>query len=602
MFCLKITGRGTGRFMKQILSFFFANLICIFCFSNALHAKTVVLDGRLESRIQLTQQISFSVEKEISQLNFRFALPASFSNKTVSQGLAGLGIEFDPKPEKVKDETDDYGNRYRVVIWEDLKRDARINISFEARMKSELTAMESMASFPLKDLPADVKTFLKSTEIVQSKSREISSLAKTLTDKSVSEYDAVTSILNYVSDNVKYAYNPPQYDAIYTLKTRSGNCQNFAHLSIALLRAAGIPARIVGGISLKEPWKIPVGNDNFLVQSLGQGGHAWMEIYFPDLGWLSYDPQQSKQFTSSRHIKQTHGLDSRDINDSWRASPYLPQYNENINAKFLDDSINLVSKFSASEPKSYMLSNNFIAKSEVKTEPPPADEKPFTLIAPPVVVPPVVLPPPVAVVPPPSVSVPPVAPHQPVIEDKPRPVRGKTEFGNTDFPALVDVYQIVGDQGIKIMDKETAEYVTSRYVYSQAFTVDCAMSLQGISLAMRKFGGDGTIYVDVVKDEEGKPGFSGERSLPVPISDIKYRPGYYWIDFAFARGSDPLPVLSPGKYWIILRHSGEAIVNWFYIPGNPYGDSDDTRSTLKGYKWEDLLNYDFVFRVTGMIE
>ncbi|MFA4828877.1 MAG: transglutaminase domain-containing protein, partial [Thermodesulfovibrionales bacterium] len=113
--------------------------------------------------------------------------------------------------------------------------------------------------------------------------------------------------------------------------------------------------------------------------------------------------------------------------------------------------------------------------------------------------------------------------------------------------------------------------------------------------------GDGTLYIDVVKDENGKPGLSGERSLLVSLSSIKFRPGYYWIDFAFAKEKEPSPVLTPGKYWIIMRHSGEAIVNWFYIPGNPYGDSDDTRSTLKGYKWEDLLNYDFVFKVRGRV-
>jgi hypothetical protein len=40
-------------------------------------------------------------------------------------------------------------------------------------------------------------------------------------------------------------------------------------------------------------------------------------------------------------------------------------------------------------------------------------------------------------------------------------------------------------------------------------------------------------------------------------------------------------------------------MTWFYTPGKPYGESEDTRSTLKGYLWEDILNYDFVFKVTG---
>ncbi|MBM4137333.1 MAG: transglutaminase domain-containing protein, partial [Nitrospira sp.] len=494
--------------MKSSIKLFF---VYIFSFTlllslplllNPVHAKTVILEGRLESKISVTQQISFSVDREVSKLTFRFALPSAFSNKTVSQNLQGLNINFDPKPIKAEDETDTFGNHYKTVTWNDLNKDARINISFETHIKSELSVMESRSPFPLKDIPQNEMIYLKSTDMVQSNIPEITVRSKEITGKVSTEYEAVTAILNYVSDNVKYTYNPPQYDAFYTLKTRSGNCQNFAHLSMALLRAAGIPARIVGGISLKESWKIPVGNNNYLVQSLGQGGHAWMEIYFPDLGWLSYDPQQSKQFTSSRHIKQTHGLDSHDINDSWRASPYLPRYRESINAKFLNDTISLEQRYSDKDPRSYLLSNNLIAKAEMKVVVPPVEEKPKPPFIPPTVAPPV------------------VALPSPPVEEKPKPVKGMMEFGNIDFPNLVDIYQVVGDQGIKIMDKETAEYVTSRYVFAQAFTVENMLTLHGISLAMRKFGGDGSLYIDIVKDEEGKPGFSGERSLPVYMSDI----------------------------------------------------------------------------------
>ena len=519
---------------------------------SPVYSKTIILEGKLNSKVLVNQQIGFAVDKPLSRLTFKFALPSEFANKSVSQKTQGLNIKFDPQPVKVDDATDEFGNGFKVVTWNNLSRDVRINIAFETNIKSELSAMESKAPFPINPIPKSELLYLRPTEIVQSNVPEIISLSKKLTAGATTEYEAVTAILNYVIDNVKYTYNPPQYDALYTLKTRSGNCQNFAHLSIALLRAAGIPARIVGGISLKQSWKIPVGNNNFLAQSMGQGGHAWMEIYFPDLGWLSYDPQQSKQFTSSRHIKQTHGLDSDDINDSWRASPYMPDYKETVEAKFLDDAISLQLKSSERSPRSYFLSNNLIVKA-------PPVEKP---------------------------KLPPV--------EKPKLPPGKViEFGNMEFPTLVDIYHVIGDKGIKILDKETAEYVTSRYIYAQAFEIDEKLNIDNISLAMRKFGGDGTVFVDLVSDENGRPSLKGVRSVPIFLEDIKKKPGYYWVDFAFPDSV----FLEKGRYWIVLRHSGEAIMNWFYIPGNPYGDSDDTRSTLKGYKWEDIQNYDFVFKV-----
>ncbi|MCE5194355.1 MAG: transglutaminase-like domain-containing protein [Nitrospiraceae bacterium] len=554
--------------MRSLLFIFAVSLILL---PQQSYTKTLILDGELESRIKTTQQISFDVSSEVKSLTFRFALPAVFSNKATSQSLERLDLKFSIEPSSVIDDVDRFGNRFKKVRWDNLRQNVNITISFDSRIKSELKYMESKSQFPLANISGSESLFLKSTGLVQSEDPEIAELSRRLTANARTEQDAVNAILNWVSDNVKYTYNPPQYDAVYTYRSGKGNCQNFAHLSMALLRAAGIPSRIVGGISLKRQWKVPVEN-GYLVQDMGQGGHAWMEIYFPDLGWLSYDPQQSRQFTSTRHIKQTHGLDSKDINDSWSAAPYLPKYSESIEAVFNTDDISIKLAGAKEAPKSYIMSNNLSAKVSA--------EKPELPIKPPF--------PPIIIKPEPPVKPPPVK-------------KGDVAFGNTDFPALVDAYQAIGNEGTRILDKETAEYVTSKYIYAQAFTVANTMSLKNIALALRKFGGDGSIYIDVVKDDNGKPGFTGERSLPIFLNNIKFRPGYYWVDFAFTKGKEPYPILKQGKYWIILRHSGEAIVNWFYIPGNPYGDSDDTRSTVKGYKWEDLLNYDFVFKVTGRI-
>jgi transglutaminase-like putative cysteine protease len=569
--------KTTRRSLRHV----FAAMLLIFSLADVALARTLVLEGNLESRIAMSQQISFAVNRPLQLLEFRFALPAQFRNRGVAQELDKLDVSFSPEPESVTDETDRFGNRFRKVTWRNLTGDARVGLSFIAGIKAGLPAMESRAPFPLKGLKEEERLFLQPTRMVQSDSREIGDLARELTAGATTEYEAITAILNYVSDHVKYSYNPPQYDALYTQRTGSGNCQNFAHLNMALLRSVGIPARIVGGISLKEQWKIPLGNDSFLAQSMGQGGHAWIEIYFPDLGWLSYDPQQSRQFTSTRHIKQTHGLDSHDINDSWRGAPYVPPYSEMIEPKFLDDNVALKLKGSADLPKTYQMANNLVAKA--------------TAVAAPVPVPPVA----------PELK-PKPKPVTPPEVNKPKPPKAvtpkgkKREFGNMEFPNFVDAYQVTGDTGVKVFDKETAEYVTSRHVFAQAFTVTEPLRLDSVSLAMRKFGGDGAVYIDLVADDHGKPGVPGAvfgfRSLPTYLDRVTRKPGYYWVDFTFHEGDG---LLKAGKYWIVLRHSGEAIMNWFFTPGKHFGDSDDTRSTTKGYQWEDILNYDFVFRVRG---
>lgn len=167
-----------------------------------------------------------------------------------------------------------------------------------------------------------------------------------------------------------------------------------------------------------------------------------------------------------------------------------------------------------------------------------------------------------------------------------------------DFPNLVDSYSVQGNVGTRILDKETSEYVTSQHIFAQAFNLKNGVAVESVSLAMRKFGGDGNVYIDLVRDENGRPNIlDGVRSQMVALEGISRKPGYYWVDFGFS--DDGQNRLKPGKYWIVLRASGEAIMNWFYIPGKPYSDSDDTRSTARGFQWEDIRTYDFVFKVSG---
>ena len=552
-------------------------LVLVICsatfFPSLSAAATVILEGNIDEVIEVEQNQGFTIPPQgLKKLIFRFASPTSFTSSTVNQEVKDYNLTYNPKPTSVEVETDSLGNKFTKVTWISINGNANISGKFTITMNTILKELVSGAPFPLKDIDQKEKRFLTSTPLTQADNPRIKELASNLAKGAKTEESAVIQILNWIVDNVKYTTNPPQYDAVYTLDTGTGNCQNFSHLSIALLRAVSIPARIVGGITLSKSWKVPLKNGS-LVQSIGQGGHAWLEVYYPDIGWVPYDAQQSHLFVSPRHIKQTVGLDAKDINDSWRASPTLPPFREDIQANFVRDDIKLSLKDIKSNPSNYILTNAIIAHVAKPVVETPQPEKP--------------------------------AP-------KPTKAMQRVEFGNIDFPSMLDIFTKAKgeEQGYKTLDKETAEYVTAEYTYAQAFTIARPLKIEEINLAMHKFGGmAGSLWVDVVKDDKDKPGMEGVRSFPLNLDTIKYFPGYLWFPFRFAKESPDRhiqeqasdnPVLTPGRYWIILRKSKDAIVNWFYIPGNPYGDADDTRSTSQGIDWSNILNYDFNFKVTGM--
>ncbi|MBI5971033.1 MAG: transglutaminase domain-containing protein [Deltaproteobacteria bacterium] len=546
----------------------FALLIAfIVALSQPLRAATLVLDGAMDGEISVSQERVFSVPQAgLTKLVFRFANPAEFKSATIAQSLLKHNIVYSPKPDSEKTETDQYGNNYTSVQWTNLKKDATVKETFTVRLSIELKDIKSSAVFPMpvEEIPVSERVYLKPTEQVQVNDAEVQRLSAALTKDAKTEQEAVSGILNWVVDNIKYKTPIPDYGAVWTLKTGHGNCQNYAHLSIALLRSVGIPARIVGGIALDKKWKVPM-TDGSLIQGIGQGGHAWMEVWYPDIGWVAFDPQQSHLFVSPRHVKQTVGLDSVDVNDSWRASPALPPFREDISSEFLKDDIRISLKKTMTNPGNYILSTSFATV-------------PKSL---------------------PAVSVEPPA----------RPPADRTiEFGNMEFPEKMNFYVTGRDNtGYKTFDKETAEYVTGDVTYAQAFTVERDLKMEEISLAMHKFGGRlGSLWVDVVADSNGRPGaieggktLIGARSMPLFLDTVKYHPGYKWFDFTFSRAPEDRPVLKPGRYWVILRRSKDAIVNWYYTPGNLYGGPEDARSTEKGIDWSNLMNYDFNFKVKG---
>jgi transglutaminase-like putative cysteine protease len=83
---------------------------------------------------------------------------------------------------------------------------------------------------------------------------------------------------------------------------RSGVCQDFAHVMIAVLRRAGIPARYVSGYIFRG--ESPV---------LGaEASHAWCEAYLPPYGWVGFDPTNDLLIDEA-FVKIGIGRDYRDV-------------------------------------------------------------------------------------------------------------------------------------------------------------------------------------------------------------------------------------------------------------------------------------------------
>jgi transglutaminase-like putative cysteine protease len=88
------------------------------------------------------------------------------------------------------------------------------------------------------------------------------------------------------------------------LERRHGVCQDFAHIYIALMREAGIPARYVSGYLYHRA--------GVADRSSEGATHAWAEVLLPHLGWVGFDPTNNL-IAGERHIRTAIGRDYADV-------------------------------------------------------------------------------------------------------------------------------------------------------------------------------------------------------------------------------------------------------------------------------------------------
>jgi transglutaminase-like putative cysteine protease len=86
-----------------------------------------------------------------------------------------------------------------------------------------------------------------------------------------------------------YTLNPPLLSRHtvdeFLFETRAGFCEHYASTFTVMMRAAGIPARVVTGY--QGGWYSEFGNYVLVRQS---NAHAWVEVWLADSGWTRVDP------------------------------------------------------------------------------------------------------------------------------------------------------------------------------------------------------------------------------------------------------------------------------------------------------------------------
>jgi transglutaminase-like putative cysteine protease len=122
---------------------------------------------------------------------------------------------------------------------------------------------------------------------VRAKAYELTAAADTV-------YGKVDALLRYLQEDFKFSLNPPtavppESDAIdyflFDWEPRRGHCENYSTALAVLCRSIGIPSRVVTGYL---PGTLNFFRNRYVVQE--RHAHAWTEIFWPEIGWVEFDP------------------------------------------------------------------------------------------------------------------------------------------------------------------------------------------------------------------------------------------------------------------------------------------------------------------------
>ncbi|MDY0286241.1 MAG: transglutaminase domain-containing protein [Bacteroidales bacterium] len=212
---------------------------------------------------------------EVHSLDVHIAVPES----RINQKITGKTV-FSPQGYVI--ETDNWGQK--TAHWQvaplanDEHFEATMQVTAETWDLQYFIYPEQIGTE--NDIPAEIKQlFLQDNEKYQITDPVIKEAVQKAIGKEKNLYKKAWKLYRYVQENMFYQMAGGWNTAPAVLLRGNGSCSEYSFVYIALCRAAGIPARYVGAVSVRQ--EKAQFDDVF---------HRWVEIFLPGYGWIPVDP------------------------------------------------------------------------------------------------------------------------------------------------------------------------------------------------------------------------------------------------------------------------------------------------------------------------
>ncbi len=254
-----------------------ACIVCAYAASVAWSAwaETFALQDRsCQRRLRVRRRYDIAVQKGQPSVA---AVPAlmSFWGASNWQVVRSSRFTWSEQPDKKEIVSDELGQprRYYKMTWNAPKKETLV---VEETMDVELTCFNKLytsAKLPygdavLKRLSSSLGPNQK--EGINPENPQLGPICEPIVKECNTAEEVVERVCDWINENIQFVKGPRTSDE--ALSERQGSCTPMSRLACSMLRRIGIPAEMVDAKFINS--------DN---------GHAFIEAYFPDAGWVFYD-------------------------------------------------------------------------------------------------------------------------------------------------------------------------------------------------------------------------------------------------------------------------------------------------------------------------
>lgn len=267
--------------------------------ASHLLASEVLVSSSIKQalrRLRFTIQITNPKFSVLENQTLWMYLPAQLA---VSHELSVVDVSA---PHAI--EYDRLGHTILKIQWSSIpafaQRVIRVNCDLRLSETSTLRKLENPAAW------------LKHERYIEVNDQPIQALAMQL--KAANPLKTAQNIYEWLIKNLTYAgYIADDLGAQYALSERKGDCTEYAYLAVALARAAGIPARMIGGFVIDRD-AAPKADEY----------HNWAQVWVNGQ-WLTLDAQKERWLDPKLEYITFRYFQNESTNDVGTAHRYRVQ-------------------------------------------------------------------------------------------------------------------------------------------------------------------------------------------------------------------------------------------------------------------------------------